>query len=265
MNTTSLDYLGKVAEFTEFIGLRSHDQKDVLRFLTLSTFQELSVTCIAITELEDSGDLRVSGIFGIDRSAFECFPIISKISDANPIAEVLRLRRIVWINTLPNWPSEYPNLKGLTLPNNEATIICFPIDKFGLPGACLTLFSTEVIDLSVEMQSYLRAIGSIFSLYLFKDDLEERIRRAADEISQDRLRRPKSDDKSFVLSDRQIVILKLISQGLTNIKISEQIGYSESTVRQETMRIFATLGCSNRREAGQIYIDLYSENMEAAG
>lgn len=262
MSAISLDYLGKVAEFTDFIGLRSHDQTDVLRYLTLSTFQELSITCVAVTELKGSGELRVSGIFGFDQGAFEKFPMITKISDANPIAEVLRLRRIVWINTLPNWPSEYPDLKGLTLPNNEITAICFPIDKFGLPGACLTLFSTALINPSVEMEAFLRAIGSIFSLYLFKDDLEDRIRRAADEIFQDRLRRPKSDDKPVVLSDRQIVILKLVSQGLTNIEISEQIGYSESTVRQETVRIFATLGCSNRREAGQIYKDLYSERKD---
>jgi DNA-binding CsgD family transcriptional regulator len=51
------------------------------------------------------------------------------------------------------------------------------------------------------------------------------------------------------LTDRQLHILSLIYQKLTNGEIAEQMGYSESTIRQETMRIFDKLQVQGRHEA----------------
>jgi DNA-binding NarL/FixJ family response regulator len=58
---------------------------------------------------------------------------------------------------------------------------------------------------------------------------------------------------SSELTERQLVILQLISEDRTNTSISELLGYSESTIRQETIKIFAKLQCSGRHEAAQIY------------
>lgn len=55
------------------------------------------------------------------------------------------------------------------------------------------------------------------------------------------------------LSERQNVILRLISEGRTNGDIAEILGYSESLIRQETIRIYAFLGCSGRQEAAKIF------------
>ncbi len=56
------------------------------------------------------------------------------------------------------------------------------------------------------------------------------------------------------LTERQNLILKLISEGRTNAAIADVLGYSESLIRQETIRIYAKLGCSGRNEAAQIYL-----------
>jgi DNA-binding NarL/FixJ family response regulator len=56
-----------------------------------------------------------------------------------------------------------------------------------------------------------------------------------------------------VISDRQLLILRMMSEGRTNIAISELLGYSESTIRQETIKIFAKLECSGREEASTIF------------
>ncbi|MEY4206763.1 MAG: Bacterial regulatory protein luxR family, partial [Actinomycetota bacterium] len=55
------------------------------------------------------------------------------------------------------------------------------------------------------------------------------------------------------LSERQMLILKLISEGRTNADIAEIIGYSESLIRQETIRIYSLLGCSGRNEATNLF------------
>jgi DNA-binding CsgD family transcriptional regulator len=264
MDKREFDYIEKVSELAEFIAHRSHARKDVIRYLALSTFLKVDVFCAVLAELTESGDLEVSEIFGSDKSAIDKFMIDKKLSDANPIAEVLRFGKISCIQNSPQWPSEYIDLNELKFTQKEITIICFPIEKFGSPGACITLFSSALIYPNVELKSFLRAVSSLLSLYLYKDDLEDRIRNAADKIFQTRFGRPKLDNAPTALSDRQMLILRLVSKGFTNIQIAEQIGYSESTVRQETVRIFAILVCSNRIEAGQIYRDNYiSENKSA--
>lgn len=51
------------------------------------------------------------------------------------------------------------------------------------------------------------------------------------------------------LTSRQIRILNLIAEGMTNAEISRQVLLSESSVRQETIKIYRALGVSGRREA----------------
>ena len=51
------------------------------------------------------------------------------------------------------------------------------------------------------------------------------------------------------LSARQQTILKMMAQGKTNHQISNVLGFSVSTIRHETMRIYGALGVSDRAEA----------------
>jgi DNA-binding CsgD family transcriptional regulator len=61
-----------------------------------------------------------------------------------------------------------------------------------------------------------------------------------------------------------LLILKLISENRTNILISELLGYSESTIRQETIKIYAKLGCNGREEASRIYKESLLEDVIAS-
>lgn len=54
------------------------------------------------------------------------------------------------------------------------------------------------------------------------------------------------------LSERQTTILHMLAQGMTNPQIAARIGFSDSTVRQETMQIYRYLGATGRREAARI-------------
>jgi DNA-binding NarL/FixJ family response regulator len=52
-----------------------------------------------------------------------------------------------------------------------------------------------------------------------------------------------------ILTERQNRILHLMAKGLTNSQIAKRVGFSESTVRQETMVIYRFFGVGGRREA----------------
>ena len=53
------------------------------------------------------------------------------------------------------------------------------------------------------------------------------------------------------LTKRQMNILRGMVDGRTNHELATQLGYSVSTIRHETMRIYQALAVSDRREAAQ--------------
>lgn len=53
------------------------------------------------------------------------------------------------------------------------------------------------------------------------------------------------------LTSRQIRILELMADGMVNVEIARELMLSESTIRQETVRIYRALGVPNRSEAAK--------------
>ena len=51
------------------------------------------------------------------------------------------------------------------------------------------------------------------------------------------------------LSDRQLVIAKMIAQGMTNRTIAKELGFSEATIRYETIKLYERLRVKNRSHA----------------
>jgi len=54
-----------------------------------------------------------------------------------------------------------------------------------------------------------------------------------------------------VLTERQAIVLGFMADGLTNAQIAQQLMLSESSIRQETVRIYRTLGVRTRVEAAK--------------
>jgi DNA-binding NarL/FixJ family response regulator len=57
--------------------------------------------------------------------------------------------------------------------------------------------------------------------------------------------------KNSTMSGRQLQILEGMIEGKTNFEIAADLGYSVSTVRQETIKIYQTLNVTGRRAAAQ--------------
>ena len=57
-------------------------------------------------------------------------------------------------------------------------------------------------------------------------------------------------EESSQLTKRQFLILELIKENLTNADIATNLGYSESTIRQETIVIYRKLGINGRKDLG---------------
>ena len=61
------------------------------------------------------------------------------------------------------------------------------------------------------------------------------------------------EDVIKLLTRRQREILHGMSDGLTNSQIANELGFSESTIRQESMRMYEILQVAGRKEAVKKY------------
>ena len=68
--------------------------------------------------------------------------------------------------------------------------------------------------------------------------------------------RAQRDETNISLSPRQKQILAGMVDAKTNHDLAEELGFSVSTVRHETMAIYQMLGASDRKEAAQIALKL---------
>jgi DNA-binding CsgD family transcriptional regulator len=61
------------------------------------------------------------------------------------------------------------------------------------------------------------------------------------------------NDRAHVhtLTPRQLEVLELVAQGLTNIEIGRQLSIDERTARSHVVQIFSKIGVSNRTEAAR--------------
>jgi DNA-binding CsgD family transcriptional regulator len=199
--------------------------------------------------LSDHNEVEIVGQFGIDPEMWQVYPQGTSVFDKYPITDAMRNRKTVWINTLPEWGQEYPLLKPFEFPGTERSFICLAIEKCGTPVAVVGIFASPVIEVDGEIDAFLGAIANLLSLYLYREEKSPTNMNA----SSDKSVALKARQTNQALTERQILILKLISENRTNIVISERLGYSESTIRQETIKIYAKLGCNGREEATEIY------------
>ena len=135
----------------------------------------------------------------------------------------------------------------------------------GLPIGSLTAFSHAKLEFEEATAQYLEAISLILSNAI-RNQTQSRKKqsRDRDELSKSETFTIDPSEYEKPLTERQSLILKLIAEGRTNAAIADVLGYSESFIRQETIKIYAKLGCSGRNEAAQIYNRMHSHSASVA-
>ena len=247
--STTHDYLNGVSEFISFLSVDELTLDEILRHLVLVVLSPLNAEAISIRQLNSGNQVVRVGTWGMPLEMVQPQHGVYNLNEKYPSTDTLLHRRSTWINTLPDFGDDYPLLKEFPYTTGAKSFICIPIEKAGTPVAALGFFSRDAIQPNAEIESFLTAVGSVFSMYMFSQDSK------SNELLRIRGNHTPSNVGSTAneLTERQLVILHLISEDRTNLAISELLGYSESTIRQETIKIFAKLGCTGRKEATLIY------------
>jgi DNA-binding CsgD family transcriptional regulator len=122
--------------------------------------------------------------------------------------------------------------------NNDFIVIPISNGKI-LKGYILLKMDAKA--LSDQDLHLIEIIGKVCAVYL-KVELPE--------LKHSELTKELSSKVSF--SARQLQILQGFVEGKTNHELAEDLGFSVSTIRHETMEIYRTLGASDRKEAAKI-------------
>ena len=77
--------------------------------------------------------------------------------------------------------------------------------------------------------------------------------------------KPNPDARPFLLSPREKEVLKMTSQGLTNVQIAGRMSVTVHAVKFHLSSVYRKLGVSNRTEAAVLFLRSAGESLDGQG
>ena len=182
--------------------------------------------------LSPQASLEVIDSFGLtaeQRDGWNNVPLEHDV----PSSDCVREDRLVWIADSADWEEQYPHLMHYPGSDKLKTLINAPLYLTGSPIGVLGIMCGIEHKATSEEIAFVDIVAGLVSLH----------------ISKAQSRKLELEERSAYLTKRQVTILEMISRQMTNMQIARELGYSESTIRHETMRIYELLQASGRRDA----------------
>jgi DNA-binding CsgD family transcriptional regulator len=229
-------FLKQATDLASYLTGSTKSPDEIAKHLVFKTFAEYAPTALFIAQVADDGFLNPVAGFGFEKltiASWGRFPISMHI----PITEAVRTDQCIVIDSGEDFLKRYPILNEIeNVSLDWEAVMAWPMLPYGVGFALLD----RVPVLDEHFEHYLRLTGAVIALHLLRNpsDLEipEFQGASAKKIPP------------TALSNRQKVILEMLSKGATNSEIATEIGYSESLVRQETIEIYRILGVRGRKE-----------------
>ena len=244
-----IDYLERIDELVTNLQNHNMNGDEICRFLALKTFHDLDVNSVAITQLTTVGTLNSRGSFG-SRAAFLLEWATLPLSIATPIATAI-LGAVAFVFVAgSNWAEKFPALANFKDEARRRSVISIPLLKSGSPIGAITVLTNRRMAFGPNATQFFTAVASVISLAAITAPI-----RKIEKL------KPPSHESFSVLTTRQMKILKALAQKKTNKEIAQSLGQSESTIKHETIKIYAHLNITGRNEAAQLYstyIDTHS-------
>jgi DNA-binding CsgD family transcriptional regulator len=230
-----------VGELISFIQREDPSLEEMCQFSVIRTFNFLGATAMFEAALDSDGTIRTVGQFGFSAEVMKSWSV-SSINEEIPTADALKTNNIIWVADMNGWTSDYPHLAKYEMDWTTKTFIAWPITVRGAHMSVLGLCLDGVEAPTPGLISFFETVGGIFALQLSKST---RVNATAleDEMVT----------KLNLFTRRQRDAMRLMAEGLTNTQIGIELGFSESTIRQETMRIYEILGATGRADAVRMY------------
>ena len=203
---------------------------EITRALVMEYMAPLGACCARIGRLHENDSLEFLGEYGFDAGkAKQTFP-----------SEVWR-----------SWDNDEALIalgKNAEPWNRAKNMLMIQLRERGaIHGYLVIRFSDSVADTD-HVEEIARNYAVALGLYL---SLLHEPTGSAGRVVIDR-----ADAHSDQLTPRQISILRGMVEGKTNHELANELGFSVSTIRHETMRIYQALSVSDRKEAAKKALSL---------
>jgi len=230
---------GRSAIVSNFIQWLSYKPQvdEITKALATNFFHEFDVVSARIVALRTNGDIEILGEFGFDEN------------------------RVGERTNSSTWRSWSGNEEPFVLTTDtqrwdtKSTICMIPMDIHSMVAGFISLYFSTPCDKSARINILKEAerYAEILALYLSLTYVQ--FSMSAHDIFN-RGSTPSSLTENIELTERQLKILRGIASGKTNHSLAHELGYSVSTIRHETMRIFNLLNVSDRKASAQAALAL---------
>lgn len=244
-----------MVDFASYVSERpSMDQ--IAQQLVLSTLSEYEPRAALVYEFHADGIVNLSGAFGLP-SHVNGFRNEFSIWDETPAVDAIRLDRPIHIDSAHVLQETYAHLSTNCIMQTPLTV--WPLRLGSERIGALQVHFVELPKMD-ELKSDMRGVSTILGLYLGLLNppltlVKHPSSQAGESSDFDYHSNGRGTSTPAELTSRQLAILRFLITGMTNRQIANRIGFSDSTVRQETMAIYRFLNVGNRREAAQVAIE----------
>lgn len=240
----------EIAELGKHLAAGMPSLNKVCQFLVLRSITSGQPIAAQILQLDSNGEIFVAGSFG---RAPQLKPM-NLVESHSLLSESVLENVVLEAGGSKNFISTLLSKKGIAELDPSFTFKSSLVAPIVFRGA-LILYFDEKIRQSQEDDFFLLAVGSLLALHLSRLSeasvyLDSNATKNV-QVSDDSIERNGNGSSSRgdrALTHRQDVILESLKRGKTNKEIAEDLDFSESLIRQETVQIYRKLGISGRKQ-----------------
>ena len=217
---------------------------DVARFLVLRIFDAWRCGGAAVFTTVFDGSLSLLASYGYPNGRLQELASVPLEFDA-PLHRAMSTDEVVWFPELID-VIEATGPCPISI-DGAVGLIVAPLTRLGIPLMVVVLSFREELPSNPASGPFVAAVKSLLELHVGQSDSSRTAGHFTSHIEGPLGGTPQPSDVS--LSPRQLQVLHLLAQEKTNRSIALDLGYSESTIRQETLRLYRALNVNSRSDA----------------
>lgn len=188
-------------------------------------------SAVAVSLLQDDGKVICNSAYGFQHNDRMIGSTSSILSDRPGSEALMKLRTMILSQS--DVENKYPDFIKQDFMEGYKSAVLMPVGMRKIYGIAMQ----ESVEKVEGFEQYAECVRSLLNFY------ENFI-----DISTDLNAMKKSLSTSKSLTARQSEIVRLIRDGKTNSAIANDLGFSESLIRQETIFIYRKLGITGRKD-----------------
>lgn len=235
LRSNQKQYLIGLRNLMDYIEAKNPTPLELCTFICQETLTAQACSVVFFSKLNNDGTINLISDIGLNEDSHASWANVAITSDL-PVPDAIKQDDIIWYNNYLDMWENYSELTAFPVKEHVASFVALPVDAEGYAKIVLGLMFDKTLRQDPDLSMFIWTIGALVSMY-FTHTWRKQLEAEPQQMS------------NFYFTLRQREILQMLADGLTNSQIAHQLGFSESTIRHETMRIYRALQADGRKDA----------------